>query len=497
MTPQTDRRDFVVVPAPREPREIRREQSRTTTSPLLFILAAIVVPIAFACGAAVGDELQILGVVLALIGLMVICARPFYGLILFVALLYTRPEESLQALADMHFTLAVAVVTLVSMWFHMFMKKDHFVRAPFLFMVLSFGATVVAGSLQVDNLSDAGQDMGRLMILVILILNVVRTKDQYRQLVTALLVFTTYLAGYSIYLYFHGGAVSELTGGDFYATRFLRAQGTGIFNDPNDLAATIVAGLGLGLSRLPSASKGGKAFYIAVSAIMIWAILLTNSRGGMIAFMAVLFGFFFITLKNKKVAIVLGILAALGALALGSGHMTNFDSSESSANSRFRFWHTAFDELTQHPVLGVGYNGFPSTNDGATAHNSFVLCYVENGVVGYFFFIGCIYYCFRRPPKPALEGDANEEDEESGRKELLGARLGLFGYLAASFWLSHTYEPIMYVMLPLPILAQLCWTHGANIYRGIKPSRDWRNIAVIAVSSIFLIELMADHYINK
>lgn len=496
MTPPKDRGEFIVSLRPE--RQAHEERRNTAVSPLLLVLAAVIVPIALAFGSALADETQILGVVLAAIGLVVILAQPFYGLLFFVALLYTRPEEAIPTLADMHFTLAVSVVTLIGMWFQMFTRRQALVHPPYLFMIVAFGLVAIVSGAQNNNMDQAAQDIGRLVILVILILNLVRTPAQYRIFVSVVLIFSAYLAGYSAYLYFTGKGLSEQMGNT--GSDFLRAQATGIFSDPNDVASTIAAGLGLTLSRLPGAGKLMRGFYIALGAVMVWAIFLTNSRGGMLALMAVLFGFFFISLKNKKVAIVLGVIASLAALTAGSGHMTNFDSSEASANSRFHYWHTAFDLLVQHPLLGVGYDGFIPANNGMTAHNSFALCYGETGLIGFFFWMGALYYCFRRPPRATTEPGAGKEsahgtDTES--RDLLGARLGLAGYLVASFWLSHTYEPVMYVLMPLPILAQTCRAPEMDIYKGISPWKDWRNIAVLAGSAILFIEIMADHYISQ
>ncbi len=453
-----------------------------------------------------GNEFQVLGVALAIIGVMVILARPFYGLLLFTALLYTRPEESIQALAAMHFTLAVAVVTIISMWFRMFMRKESFIHTPFLAMLTAFGLTAIASSLVDDNIANALQDISRLVILVLLIVNLVREKEQYRQFISVILLLTTYLAVYTMYRYFTGGGLVEQLRNNDVAHAVTRAEGTGIFSDPNDLATTLVAGLALVLSRFPLSKNLMKPIYGLLAVILVWSIFLCNSRGGLLALMLVIFGFFFMSMKNKKMAMIIGVTAALGMLLLAGGHMANFDSKEASANSRFHFWTTGFDDLVISPALGVGYGGFMKTNDGLTAHNTFVLCYAETGLIGYFFFVGALYYGFRRPPKPVLASADNAEpaapgspppttkEQDEYNRELLGARLALVGYMAASFWLSHTYTPIMYVMMPLPILVQLCWSHQANPYKDLSPKKDWRNIAYVALGSIVLIEIIADHY---
>ena len=80
-------------------------------------------------------------------------------------------------------------------------------------------------------------------------INLVTTPDKYRVFVSAMLLFTFYLACYSIYLYFTGSALKQQD--------FQRSQATGIFGDPNDLAATIVGYLAFRrCSRKLSSGRG-------------------------------------------------------------------------------------------------------------------------------------------------------------------------------------------------------------------------------------------------
>jgi O-antigen ligase len=451
---------------------------------LVAFLAVVLVPGLIAFGLATVNELQVVAVILGVLGVLAILARPFWGMIICVGLIYIRPEEAISALQGMRFTLLVSVVTLVAMLLQFSQQNTRLVRTPLNGLLSGFAITVVLSSLSYGNTGTAITDISKLLIFAFLVINLVRTPHTYRQFVTAVLVLSSYLAVYSIHLYFSGAVIND--------QGTIRTLATGIFGDPNDLAATVVAGLALALSRIPQASKSGKALLIALGLIMIWAILLTNSRGGMMALLAVLGGFFLMSQRRKGVAILLAAIIVGAFLAATPGRMTNFNTGEASANSRFWFWDNGVDQLIQHPLLGVGYGQFPSVNGGYTAHNSFVLCFGELGLLGYFCWMGCIYHCFRRPEGA---GEVVGLEAEDIQRNLLGARLALLGFLVASFWLSHTYTPILYLLISLAIAGPLALYPPLESLPGKDGNRlrDGAKIAALCLGSIIFIKLLAEH----
>src|SRR5205085_560899 len=90
-------------------------QGQSALPPIpLLILAAVVLPIALAFGLATANELVVVAATLAGLGLIAIVARPFWGLVFFVALLYIRPEEMIPALRGTRIALIISLVTLVA-----------------------------------------------------------------------------------------------------------------------------------------------------------------------------------------------------------------------------------------------------------------------------------------------------------------------------------------------------------------------------------------------
>jgi O-antigen ligase len=503
-----------------EPATPSAPKSRGERTPIALVIAAcLLIPLCVAAGLAFSNETKVIGLVIAVLGGLVILAWPFYGLVFFVALLYTRPEESIAALAGMHFTLVISVVTLAGWLIGICMKRTSLVRAPIVGMMVAFGVLAVASAVTGDDPATALMDIGRLVILVVLVVNLIRSPDQYRRMISAIVVFTSYLAAYSIYLYQNGAALM--------VHGLERSRAAGIFGDPNDLATTIAAGLAFILFRLGSDRGISRLFYAVLAGVCIWAIALTDSRSGLLSLLVVGVGWTILSSRDKRWAILAAVGVAVAAILIAPTRMTNFDADEESANSRFWFWSEGIDQLIAHPVLGDGYGQFPSVNSGMTAHNSFVLCFAELGLFAYFYWIGGLYYCFKGPGlsnglqvlggrlrsrspqswRNPTEADATKSENllnsslagDGGGSTLAGARLALGGYLTGSFWLSHTYSPILYLLMSLAVSAQII-SFGEDAVCRLSGRERIRNIAIIALItcvSILVIWALAVHFRSR
>jgi putative inorganic carbon (hco3(-)) transporter len=424
----------------------------SSSTTLLLIVAALLVPCGVAYSLGTVNELQVIAVIIGLMGLCAILARPHWGLLLFVGLLYIRPEDSISALAGMHFTLIVSLVTLVGAILMIVLQRLPLVRTPVNGLILGFVLMAVLSNF--EEVSSTIQEIGKLGLLVLLILNLVRSPQFFRSLITTLLACSVYLAVFSIYLYFSGGALNE-HGVD-------RSQATGIFNNPNDLADTISAGLALSFGRMLSERGWRRLFYCLTTPLMIWAILITHSRGGLIAMLLVCACTLLYYIRNKIAAIV--VISTLFIIIFGaaSGRGTNFDADEESAHSRPVFWHNALNQLAAHPITGVGYGAFPELNHGLAAHNSFVTCFTEIGLPGFFCWTGCLYYAFRRRGKSSDEtpsGAVQPRPEESElflrsvRLDAYIVQIAFGGFLIGSFTSNHTYSAVLYLLMSACIVS--------------------------------------------
>lgn len=452
---------------------------------VVIVLATVALPLLVALAFTLSTETRVVAAVLGVMGVCLILAQPFCGLVLFVGLLYVRPEEVIPELAGSRVALIIALATLVGTWFRTFLRREQFVRTPMAGMILMFGLAAVLSTVRLGNTPETAQYFAKLVLLVLLILNLVRTPEAYRTFVTVVLLFTGYMSAYSSYEYFTGGAL--------VMQGIERSLSTGIFSDPNDLAGTVVPGLALLATRLPSSRGLARFGYVLLGALFLWAIFLTNSRSGMIALLAVMVGIPIVFLpKYRGAAVIFGLMLALGLFVAGPSRMTNFDSSERSANQRFWHWSDGFHQFLSSPITGLGYDQYSEYNNGRTAHSTFVLCFTELGLLGYFFFMGCLYYAFR----PRTRSDTSEELPETSWRDLMGARLALMGFLVSGLFLSRTYIQALYVFMSLPIACQVA-AYGRGEALRLKAGErmlDWALIAALCGASILGIKVIADLY---
>jgi putative inorganic carbon (HCO3(-)) transporter len=446
----------------------------TTRVDIALIAAALLLPLLLAVLITRGGhELRVVVGIVAVVAIVASMARPFFGLVLFIGLLYVRPEDSFPVLTGMRLTLIVSMVTLGSMLVQRSLHHERLRKTPLNVMLGGFALALVLSTWRLGTISDAleaAQDVGKLAILVLLVVNVVRTPREYRALITVVLLCTLYVACYSLYLYNQGGAMASHEGA--------RSQAVGLFANPNDLAVTLAAGAALVISRLLHTRGLMRLVYVGAGAVMCWAVFLTQSRGGLLALVVVCVISVLFNAKNRKLALVAAIVLGLGLVGAASGRMTNFDTQEESAGSRFEFWANAIDLFVQNPVTGVGYQQFAEYNHGYLAHNSFVQCFVELGFLGYFFWVGIIYFCFRdRMPPP----DPTGRDRTSA--DVLAARLSLAGYLAGCFSASRTYSPVLFLLFSLPVAALMVAVPRAP-EEGERPAPIWREYAMIGLICI-------------
>jgi O-Antigen ligase len=119
-------------------------------------------------------------------------------------------------------------------------------------------------------------------------------------------------------------------------------------------------------------------FVLVPSAVMLWAVYLTHSRGALLA-LAVLA----VIVARKRIgtpaSVVLTTLLILGMLALDFTGGRAISAVEGA--DRLESWATGLEMFKSAPLFGIGFGGYTDYNE-ITAHNSLVLCLAELGLVG-------------------------------------------------------------------------------------------------------------------
>lgn len=167
-----------------------------------------------------------------------------------------------------------------------------------------------------------------------------------------------------------------------------RTQFFGIFSDPNDTAQFLSATIPLVFAIPKRFNPISLMTTVAIAGLLLMGVLSTHSRGGMVALAASLGALVFLILPARWLpyAGVLGLIMGLVLCGLRGGGMLDM-----SAQERVVFWGMANRAFKSNPIFGLGYGMFwQVTTQGRAAHNAFVSCYTELGLVGYWCWFGLL-----------------------------------------------------------------------------------------------------------
>jgi hypothetical protein len=225
-----------------------------------------------------------------------------------------------------------------------------------------------------------------------------------------------------------------------------RVRYRGELHDPNELSMTIcIAGLSL-LIALARRKRSPAWTMLAVlgGGLILWCVILSGSRGGLLVFMITL-GVYFIDRYRWPGVIVAVILAApLAGLALGK---RTGASADMSTQLRYEAWAAGLQMFKHSPVVGVGHRLF-GENHYMTAHNSYVLTMAELGFPGFVMFVSLLYLSVKMLWTGVIE---LEKIPEARAARDWG--LALLASFAAMIFqistLSFAYHSVLWIMLGL------------------------------------------------
>ncbi len=257
----------------------------------------------------------------------------------------------------------------------------------------------------------------------------------------------------------------------------LRVRSLGFLNDPNDFAQAMVMVLPmLWWLYAPGRLLRNLLVVAAPGALLGYTILLTQSRGALLGVAGLmllvsqrLFGW-------VKTAIMAAVVAgAVGIVSFGGRELST---KEQSAAQRVEAWQEGITMLRSKPVLGVGYGNF-TDHHYLTAHNSFVLCFAELGLVGYFVWLGLIVLTFKGIAQAVRLAPPGTAD----RKLAMTLQASLVAFLACSWFLSRTYSPGLFVLLALCVAS---WfgvrqIHGPPPQAVLQEPLAWRMTTMVAM----------------
>ncbi len=374
---------------------------------------------------------------------------PFTGLLSFIAMAYTRPQEWAYA-SSAQYSLAIAAATIGGYFF--FEMANHGLKLRYniliLLLILQYTlATTLAFNPQFSQ--PKYTEFMKIFVIALFITAMTDTEDRVRWVLMISLGSIGVLTLRSMVGIIYSGG--------------LRVYGPGGgYEDNNDYAILLDTAFPMMFYFAQAQThKWLKYLYYGFSFTTFVTILFTYSRGGFLGLCAALL---FMALKSRwKVPALLAV--ALGGYLFFNygpegvrnrvGTIQTATTEDNSAQQRLRAWEVSMKIAAAHPFFGVGvrnilivYGQYGDPADARMAHNAYFQILADCGVPALIFFLaslGLSYFRFARTKK-ILEAHAP-------RSHLIkyahGMQVGICGYMASAFFASKEDLELIYTIFAL------------------------------------------------
>lgn len=401
----------------------------------------------------------------------------FFLFILVNATLFLRPADLMPELARFRIyealilaCLAVSLPQIIA-----YFLERRLLDQPITLGVFSLLVAVVL-SLLANGLADEalenGQEFAKLLVFFVLLVAVVNSAARVRQFMLWVMVFATVLTAVAVLRYYEVLDIKtpppEIAGRSRVPTEgedgafiqdasvdpetgetvvFKRLRGTGIFQDPNDLSLVLGLGFLLALYYLLDGNVGpARLLALGPLALFLLAFALTYSRGGLLSLMAGLLTALYARYGWRRM-VWLSVACLPPLLYLFAGRMTTMNATEGTGQSRVQIWSDGLVMLRDAPVFGVGMHQY-GAHTSHVAHNSFIHCYAELGLIGGTLFLGVFCCALLTLYRIGRTPEAAELSPELRRMQpfLLAV---VVAYMVGMLSLSYAYTVPTYLILGL------------------------------------------------
>jgi len=416
----------------------------------------------------------------------------FFTFLLVNAVLFLRPAEIVPEMARLpiyYFAMLACLAFSFMSLLHLFFGSP-LLRHPT--VILSFGMLVLAGiSLAVND--DAGKafeeelEFVKVFVYFCLFLAVINTPARLQGVIVAVALCMTVTAAAAMLHYYEFINIEILkvqeevldvqVDGEDVMIRRLRF--TGILHDANEVGVFVSVLTFLCGYQLTNKKLGMARWLWAVPiGLFLYAIFLTKSRGGLLAFLTGLTLFSFYAFRPKRSyagpqrkssmmgIVFLGLAVPLVLIAFG-GRQTEISTNATTAQHRFGLWSDWLQEFRDNPLIGVGpkimstdINPETMANVGdrkLLAHNSYLQPFADLGFLGGMSFLGAVGFAFITLNRFSYDKTIIRDPDLSRLQPYLMAALG--AYAVGFFTLTINYILPPFFVLALPVA-----------YYGVTPS---------------------------
>ncbi len=382
--------------------------------------------------------------------------NPFIGLLIYVCYAIIKPEAMWHwSVPQGNYSRIVAIAMLVGWLARGFGKWNLGKAWPIVIALVAYLGWSALGLFHAQDKETAWEFVEQLTKVVLPFLVGITTIQSVRQLkllAWVILLSLGYVAFELNLSYFQGYNQAAL--GEFAGL------------DNNSLAIALVSGVGLGFFLgLGVRDWRLKILAFGATGMLAHAVLLTFSRGGMVA-LAVTGLVSFFLIPKRLVHYLVFTLAVLLCLRLAGPEvrarfMTSFASQEErdySAQSRIDLWNGCWDSMLKRPVFGVGPHQWPTIvaeygfPPGKEAHSLWMQIGAELGFPGLAFLAAFYGLCVVRLWPLARDGSGGSDPWLRDASRMVIASITGFAVSAQFVSLSGLEVPFYVVLLGAGVL---------------------------------------------
>jgi probable O-glycosylation ligase (exosortase A-associated) len=325
---------------------------------------------------------------------------PFTGLLVYICFAILKPEYLwFWSVPEGNYSRIVALAMLLGWSFHGF-GRWRFGKARGIFVCLiAFWCWSILSALNAPEVTRAlayVEDLSKIVLPFVVGLTVIETEDQVRKLAWVIVLSQAYVA-WEMNLSYLGG--------------YNRIYFDGFAGmDNNSVAIAMVTGVGLAFFLAYGASRWWQtAVAILCVLLMLHAVLLSFSRGGMLAIILTGIISFLLIPRRTTHYVVFFAVVLIGLRLAGPGVVARFNTvfadaeeRDFSAQSRLQLWSDCLKVMERNPLLGLGPNHWPRVASefgwpaGKEAHSLWMQTGAELGFPGAAFLVLFYLLCVRR-----------------------------------------------------------------------------------------------------
>ncbi len=411
----------------------------------------------------------------------------FYIVSLFIIFSFFRFHEALPMLEPLKLPLLLALASLFIIFLKAFISRNlapywcpQFTLLILFFLLISFGVPFATNAVVAKN---AWIGVFSKIILMTFVIAWMMRRENHFITAYRLYIFSGAFIGIiAIYNKINGIGLVE-------GTRVTIGRDIGsVIGDPNDLALVLLYPMAFAIAAFleKSLSIFERFFSFTTFCILFYAILATQSRGGLLGLLAVVAMFAYNRVRSKLLLLCGStVVMALLFIAAGISDRSSGGASEQgideSAMGRLYAWQAAWNMALDNPFLGIGIKNFYynyffySTHwDGRNhaVHSTWLGVLAESGFIGLMLFIALIASTLILSLKMLKSIDITAQTPGI-RVAINAAPAGIIGFIVSGTFLTQGFTWPIYLQIALVIaLNRYLLSKNSNASTTIKGTSD-------------------------